>query len=94
MMMTDSIFNHKKNRSEALRCKRNSKKIIMIITININKTMIIREIQSKMHINIPLRVKKITQSLYNNLKDQKGNLKESFSTNNSNLLAMTADRER
>lgn len=61
-MMINSIFNNKRSNLEVLGRIKITKKIIMTITKNINKIMIIGETLSKMHTNIPSRVKKITPS--------------------------------
>lgn len=93
-MMINSIFNNKRSNLEVLGRIKITKKIIMTITKNINKIMIIGETLSKMHTNIPSRVKKITPSQQNNLKDQRNSPNESFSMNRNNLLVMKAERTR
>lgn len=93
MMMKSSILNNRKSNLEVLERIKIIRRKNMTITININKTMIIRESLSKMPINIRSKIKKITQNQYNNQKDQRNSLKESFSTNNSILLVIKAEKK-
>lgn len=92
-MMKNLIFSSKKNNSEASGSIKIIRKIIMKITININKIMTTKEIQSKMHINTLLKVNRITLNQQNSRKDQKSSLKEFFSINNNNHLASKADKK-
>ena len=93
-MKTSLISNNRKNNLEVLGQIKITRKIIMTTTININRIMIMRENQIKMHISTLSRVNKIIQSQSNNLKNPKNSHKGSSLMNNNNLLVSKVEREK